>query len=180
MLPVRGAKQPRTQSSVDSSAQKWEVMWGTCTHARDPHILSRGAHGSELRHTGRRCPGCCTDQDEAASFPLIISSPRPITWDGHRLKSTHSPVPHRVCRSVVRSAYSSRCTDNPKGDGAVERQSGPGDRSLRWDWSGCSPGTGPTRHESRRLCQKRRQNRGGYFNFTPLTTEKCDVCLFVS
>lgn len=61
----------------------------------------------------------------------------------------------------------------------MERQSGPGDRSLRGDWSGCSPGTGPTGHESRRLCQERRKNRGGHFNLRSLTSEKLDVCLLL-
>lgn len=60
----------------------------------------------------------------------------------------------------------------------MERQSGPGDRSLRGDWSGCSPGTGPTGHESRRLCQERRQNRGEHFNLRSLTSEELE-CLFV-
>lgn len=55
------------------------------------------------------------------------------------------------------------------GDGAVERQSGPGDRSLRGDWSGYSPGTSPARHEGCRLCQECRQNRGGQFNLMSLT-----------
>lgn len=45
----------------------------TFTHARDLHISSRGAHGSEFKHTARRCPGCCTDQETAASLSLNIS-----------------------------------------------------------------------------------------------------------
>lgn len=58
------------------------------------------------------------------------------------------------------------------GDGAVERQSGPGDRSLGGDWSGCSPGTGPARHEGCRLCQECRQNRGGPFNLISVRAVK--------
>lgn len=61
----------------------------------------------------------------------------------------------------------------------MERQSGPGDRSLRGDWSGCSPGTGPTGHESCRLCQERRQNRGGNFIMRLLTADKWDVYLYI-
>lgn len=46
----------------------------------------------------------------------------------------------------------------------MERQSGPGDRSLGGDRSGGSSGTGPARHEGRRLRQECRQNRGGELN----------------
>ncbi|CAF88544.1 unnamed protein product, partial [Tetraodon nigroviridis] len=45
-------------------------------------------------------------------------------------------------------------------DGSVERQSGPGDRSLGGHRSGGSSGTGPARHEGGRLRQECRQNRG--------------------
>lgn len=43
----------------------------------------------------------------------------------------------------------------------MERQSGPGDRSLGGDRSGGRSGAGPAGHEGRRLRQERRQDRGG-------------------
>lgn len=68
----------------------------------------------------------------------------------------------------LQSGRQERCSDSqqllirvPVGDGAVERQSGPGDRSLGGNRSGCCPSVGPAGDEGCRLCQECGQNRGG-------------------
>lgn len=128
------------------SKRKWVVMRTKHLHTpgKDLHISSRGAPGSEF------WPLLAAVLDATRIRRLLhrsvwtyltFNSPSHnwacLTW-------TDREVPHRSRFS----AYSTGV------DGAVERQSGPGDRSLGGDWSGCGPGTGPARHEGCRLRQE--------------------------
>ncbi len=54
-------------------------------------------------------------------------------------------------------AVSHRC---PACDGALEGQSGSGDRSLGGDRGGHSQRVGPSRYEGDGLCERRRKNTG--------------------
>lgn len=137
------ATSPRSQRL---SGRRWEPN----SRTSEPHISSR-VHGSELRHHIRCCPGRCTVLEAAASLCL------------KRKRKNRQRDPSGK-KQNPRAAVWCGAGRQYEADGSVERQSGPGDRSLGWDWSGDCSGTGPARHEGCRLRQECRQNRGGEFN----------------
>lgn len=162
LSPAGGGRSPNRESAPGPGAQKESGRWcepNIYTRQGSSYFIQRSAW---IRALGT-LPAAVLDaaQIETGGCRIPQLNVSQITLNATSVTAWTKPT--EIAHRSGCLAYSAGVRQYG-GDGAVERQSGPGDRSLSGDWSGCSPGTGPAGHAGCRLCQECRQNRGGQFN----------------